>query len=232
MPSPASRAHRALPLRAAALALLCAGGAASAAVEPVFSDGFEAPVDACSHPLIAPAGWDTLSSTWTTAWSSPDGSPQATYPNSVGFPVPIGTNKGKIKVINFTPLPNQTVDITWDTVQANHEQGYYARPATSMFFAISPCGGDVRPPDPFSADPWLQPGCRALGGGGSMFFTTRPPTGSENQIVCHLEAGQQYFMMVSPIDPTDGLTPGEHTCDDSAQQSEAGCEVQAVHRGY
>lgn len=234
MLSPDCRAPRSpLPIRSASLVLLSLL-VSPAFAQSVFLDGFEAPVPAaCSDPLIAPAGWDMLSSNWTAAWSSPDGSPQASYPNSVGFPVPIGTNKGKIKVINFTPLPNQTVDITWDTVQPNHEQGYYARPATSMFFAISPCGGDVRPPDAFSTDPWLQPGCRQVAGGGSMFFTTRPPTSQQgNEIVCHLEAGVQYFMMVAPINPSDGLTLGEHTCDASAQQSAEGCEVQATHRGY
>jgi hypothetical protein len=223
------------PRRLAACALLASGATALAAPlaeEPVFYDGFEAlPVDPCDHPLIAPDGWETQGSTWSDAWSSPDGSPQASYPNSVGFPVPLGTNKGKIKVINFVPRPNQTVDISWDTVQANLEHGYHPRPALSMFISISQCPGDVRPPDNASADPFLHPGCRTIAGGGSMFFTTQPGM-TDPDIVCTLEAGRMYFMNVAPIDPSNGLTPGEHTCDDSAIYTEHGCDVQAVHHGY
>lgn len=219
----------------AACALLSVGAAVGAmpqAVDPVFFDGFEAIVaDPCSHPLIDPAGWETQSSTWIDAWSSPDGTPQAVYPDSVGFPVPLGANKGKIKVINFVPRANQTIDISWDGVQANLEQGYYPRPALSMFISISLCPGDVRPPDHTSADPFLRPGCRTIAGGGSMFFTTQP--GQTNpDTVCTLEAERMYFMNVAPINPADGLSPGEHTCDDSSNYSEQGCEVQAVHHGY
>jgi hypothetical protein len=216
-------------IRCAVFASLLLVAAGPAAAQPVFFDGFEPPAaEACDDPLIAPLGWDTQSKNWVDAWSSPDGSPRATYPNSVGFPVPIGANKNKITVINFVPLPNQTVDISWDGAQANLEQGYYPRPAMSMFISISPCPGDVRPPDQQNADPFLHQGCRTGGGGGSMFFSTVP---GGTDFVCRLEAGQTYFMNIAPIDPTNGLQPGEHTCDDSSMYSEQGCDVQAVHRG-
>lgn len=213
------------------LAALLLGAALPAAAQVVFVDGFESvEVGACVDPLIAPAGWDTQSSTWEDAWSSPNGGTQATYPNSGGFPVPIGSNKNKIKVINFVPLPNQTVDLSWDRVQTN-EQGYSPRPAHLMFFSISPCPGDVRAPTTATTDPFLRSGCRQIAGGGSMFFTTQPGN-YDPEIVCTLQAGTMYFMNIAPINPGDGLTLGEHTCDDSSSYSEQGCDVQAVHRGY
>lgn len=217
-------------LRYAASAILLLGSAFPAAAQTVFFDGFEEPVaDPCAHPLIAPAGWETQSKTWVDNWSSPDGWPRASYPNSVGFPVPIGANKNKITVVNFVPLANQTIDISWDGVQSNLEQGYYPRPALSMFISISLCPGDVRPPDSQSADPLLHQSCRTGGGGGSLFFSTQPGSGD---FACRLEAGRMYFMNIAPIDPSDGLQPGEHTCDDSSAYSEQGCDVQAIHRGY
>jgi hypothetical protein len=229
---------RSCSLRVATSTLLLALCAAAlpAAAQTVFRDGFDPPPEpevpeACSDPLIAPEGWDMNTSTWSEAWSSPDGSPQASYPNSVGFPVPLGANKNKIKVIHFVPQANQTVDISWDTVQANEREGYKPRVALSMFISISPCPGDVRAVDNYSEDPFLRGGCRQQGGGGSMFFTTQP--GMTNpEIVCTLQAGTTYFMNVAPIDPRDGLTLGEHTCDDASVYSDQGCEVQAVHRGY
>jgi len=214
------------------LATLLLGSTLPAAAQVVFVDGFEpAQAGACADPLIAPAGWDTQSSTWSDAWSAADGSQPSTYPNSGGIPVPIGANKNKIKVINFVPLANQTVDISWDRVQANPEQNYYARPANLMFISISPCPGDVRAPLSSSPDPFLRNGCRQIAGGGSMFFTTQPGN-YDPDIVCTLQAGTMYFMNIAPIDPSDGLTLGEHTCDDSSAYTDQGCEVQAVHRGY
>lgn len=214
----------------AAIAALLLGSALPVAAQSVFLDGFETPTEgACSDPLIAPQGWDTQSSSWQDAWSVPGADSQAVYPNSGGFPTPIGANKGKIKVINFVPNANQTVDLTWDSVQATED--YYPRPARSMFISISPCPGDVRAPVASSPDPFLRAGCRQVASGSTMFFTTQPGN-YEQDIVCTLQAGTMYFMNIAPIDPSDGLTLGEHTCDDSSPYSEQGCDVQAVHRGY
>ncbi len=202
-----------------------------AAANPVFTDGFETVELACNDPLIAPEGWPLYRRPWVDVWSSPDGSPVAIYPESVGFPVPVGAIKYTLTVVSFTPTANQTVDITWDYVQANLNQGYYPRPALSMFFAISPCPGDARAPDNFSADPFLHDRCRGIASIASLFFSTRK-NGSPNDNICRLEAGQPYFMTIAPIDPSNGLQPREHTCDNSAPGTENGCEVQATHRGY
>lgn len=207
---------------------LCSASVASA--QAVFFDGFEAPLEACQDPLIGPPGWDVQSTTWVNAFSSPDGSPQATYPNSVGFPVPIGADKNKLRVISFVPFADLTVTMTWDNAQSNPAQGYTARPADSMFIAISPCPADVRVRDALSADPWLRNGCRQIAGGSSMFYSTVPGD-PNNDIVCRLQAGEQYFITVAPIDPGDGLDLGEHTCNDSINTTQFGCDVQMIHSG-
>jgi hypothetical protein len=131
-------------------------------------------------------------------------------------------------VIPFTPLANLTVDISWDPVQANPQQGYpNARPAELMFLSISRCAGDLRPPQASSGDPFLQNGCRRLGSGGSLFYTTRVDVVS-NEFFCRLEPGVVHYLLVSPVDPTDGVTLGEHTC---GAISVFGCDVQARHSG-
>lgn len=184
----------------------------------VFADGFEGSGDPCDHPLVTPEDMKYVNKPWVTAWSSPDGNPRAVFPRSVGFPVPIGSDKGAYTVIPFTPSAGQTIDITWDTAQANGSQGYPApRPADSMFVGISACAGDLRVAAP----------CSLVAGAASLFWSTE----FGGEYVCALVPGTTYYMTVSPVDPTDGLTPGEHTCSTSAANSAFGCDVQAVHTG-
>lgn len=208
--------------------LTCALMAPLAEAETVFLDGFEPPSDACQDPLIDPAGWYAQPTSWVDAWSSPDGSPTAVFPNSVGFPVPLGANRGSLRVIGFTVPAGVTISVTWDPAQSNPREGYIARPAYSMYVAVSPCAADARPLDPSGLDPYRSPACRQVAGASTLYMSTDPGSGS---FVCRLEPGRQYYMTVAPLNPFDGLEPGEHTCDNSVPETQFGCDVQANHRG-
>jgi hypothetical protein len=184
-----------------------------------------------SDPAFRPAGYTEILKTWPVAFKSPNPNVTTTpvYPTSPGSPVPVGATKGTYTAIQFTSLANMTVDMTWDTAQA--QLGYPSpRPADSMFISISPCAGDLRAPNSASGDPWLKPGCRQVSGAGSMFYTTRSQYNS-NDVLCKIEPGQVYYINISPVDPGDGLTPGEHTCSTSAPNSASGCDVQMRHTG-
>jgi hypothetical protein len=180
------------------------------------------------HALLEPVGWTRVNKSWVSTWSSRDGDPVATYPASVGFPVPVGADKGTYRVTEFTPGVNEVIQISWETVQSNGIQGYpNPRPADAMYFSISPCAGDFRPPDDSSSDGFLQRGCRKGGGSAGMIFhTLGTPSNFQS---CQLVAGQKYYMNVIAASPEDGLTSGEHTCT-SVANSASGCDVQATHR--
>lgn len=182
-----------------------------------------------SDPLFQPASLAAVTKEWDLAFKSPNSTQLPVYPNSPGAPVPVGASKGSYTAIRFTARANTTVDMTWDTAQA--QLGYSnPRPADSMFISISPCAGDLRAPNSASGDPWLQGGCRISAGAGSMFYTTLTNYQSSD-FLCRLEAGQVYYINVSPIEPNDGLTPGEHTCSNTAANSATGCDVQMRHSG-
>jgi hypothetical protein len=210
-----------------------------ARAERIFADGFEegepgGPVDPCAG-LIAPAGWVLELKSWDAAFSSPaagtvQGAPFATYPNSVGNPVPVpgyrfysrsGNHKfylkGQIVAIPFVPPPNLSVTMTWDQAQSGP---FYTqpRPARMMFVGISPYPHDLCP----------RENCSVTGGAGSLHYTTET---SNTGLACPLNAGQTYYINVAMADPTDGLQPQEHTCSDTAANSANGCDVQMVHRG-
>lgn len=213
--------------------LMCLGLAmlifGAARADTLYRDGFEEPeagLGPCEHPLVAPVGWELKQKPWTVAFSSPSGHRQATYPNGVGNPSPVPGyefypstkfRKGQIVAIPFVAQPEQTVDITWDTAQSQF--GYtQPRPAESMFIGISACPWDVRP----------HPNCSLSAAGGSLFHTTRTPSGP----ACKLDAGQTYYINVVMADPSDGLDPWEHTCSMTAANSAEGCDVQVRHSGY
>jgi hypothetical protein len=202
----------------AALLIRCANA------QTIYADGFEeaaASQGPCDDPLVQPAGWQFTNKSWTQAWSSPDGNPQATFPNSVGFPVPIGASIGGYTVIAFVPQAGQSVGIHWDTAQANPQQGYGApRPADSMFLGISVCPGDFRMKQGF--DP-----CAIVASGASLFWTT-----GNSGFACNLAPGVTYYLTVAPVNPQDGIFPApSHTCSTSAPNSAFGCDVQARHSG-
>lgn len=182
-------------------------------------------------PTFRPAGFAAIAKEWGTAFRPPDDRvlTEPVYPTGLGAPVPIGSNKNSYTAIRFTSLANLTVDMTWDTAQA--QRNYAPRPADSMFIGISPCPGDLRPANASSSDPWLQPGCRKVAGSASMYYTTKSQYAASNDFLCKLEPGQVYYINVSPVDPGDGLTPGEHTCTTSAPNTANGCDVQMVHTG-
>lgn len=186
--------------------------------------------DGCDDPLIRPAGWIATEESWVEAFSAPDGSLMPTYPQGLGFPVPIGAARGGYTVIAFTPTEELTVTLTWDPAQANPGRGYrMPRPAESMFIGISRCPGDLRPSDSTSANPWLQEGCRRTGGGASLSYRTFG--GPSDVYVCRLEPGVVHYLTVAAVNPADGLTEGEHTCSETAPNSALGCDVQVVHSG-
>lgn len=200
----------------------------SANANRVFFDGVEALPESCNSPLVMPAGWVVRRSTWDVAWSYPDVSQKPTFPNSPGYPVPIGAELGELHTIAFVMADDLIIDITWDVAQNNPIRGYTARPADSMFIGISPCPGDVRPMNAKSEDVYLHPGCRRVNGIDSMFAVSSD--GYSSQVVCPLEAGRLYFMTVAPVNPTDGLELGESTCS-YLLPAGSGCDVQARHSG-
>jgi hypothetical protein len=189
------------------------------------------PTDGCNitstDPAFQPAGRTRTNKTWVQAWSAPNGSSIATYPNSIGPAVPVGAEKGGYTVISFVPNENEDVGIFFDNAQANFTIGYSTvRPADGMLLALSPCAGDVRgAASGNNADPFLRPGCRLFANTGSLFFTTKT-NASSNSFVCRLQAGQTYYLNVMAADPADGLSDSEHSCLTSA----SGCDVQATHR--
>lgn len=173
---------------------------AKAQVETIYRDSFEQPEPVCVNQ---PA---TLI-TWQVAWSSRDGSPQAQYPNSVGFPVPIGAEKGRPSAIYWTPGPGETAQIYVETVQPNPGQGYPApRLANAMTFAISKCAG------------WFDvPAACVIGiPQGNLNWSTSV----DSDVVCRIEPGTRYFLNVR----ADECSATPNAVD--------GCDVQATHRGF
>lgn len=205
----------------------------------IFYDGFESeeivpPVDYCVDPSVNPGGFQREDKTWTQTFSSPDGNPSASYPSGVAFPTPVGTQVGLYRVVPFTPNSNQTTNLYWDQVQARPQDGYFrARPARTMMFAITPCyltyglitlfSGDLRNPVQNHPDPFQRPGCRKFENSASLLWTTDNRAATEsNDVVCRLEAGVRYALVIAPVDPSDGIQPGEETCE---LENAAGCDV-------
>jgi hypothetical protein len=212
-----------------------------AAATSIFGNGFETPgsggedpPDFCTDPLINPAGFYRTDKTWTQTFSAPDGHPSAIYPAGVSFPTPVGAEIGHFRVVPFTPFQDHTVNLYWDQVQARPQDGYYrARPARSMFLAITPCSqtfgqivlgsGDLRAPMPNAVDPFQRPGCREVANSASLIWTTdKRIAATSNDYVCVLEAGKPYWLIVAPVNPSDGLVPGEETCE---LDRDSGCDV-------
>jgi hypothetical protein len=199
----------------------------------IFFNGFES--EEAGPPVCpsVPLGWSVGEKSWEVAFDYPNPSdirPDPTYPNSVGSPSPVPGyrsypynwyTKGQIVAIPITPLPDKTVDMTWDTAQA--QSGYGTpRPSAGMFINISTCK--------WNAHPTPDPRCSIFGGAGSMFYTTRDAT---NTPACPVDAGVQYYINVVMANPYDGLEPGEHSCQDNAQNTTTynGCDVQMKHSG-
>lgn len=209
-------------------ALLCAPLAAGA--QAIFQDGFDPapvvpPAYDCNVEGILPSHMNLQMSTWRGTFSSPDGSPAATYPNGVSFPTPVGALRTYMRVVPFTPNASQSVLMYWDEVQSRQQDGYFpGRPSDGMWFAISPCIGDMRAPA-YTGDPWLLPGCRKFDRSASMIWTTAASVAGSDAVQCKLEAGRTYYMTISPTNVIDGLQFGEHTCINS---SDFGCDVGVV----
>ena len=211
------------------LAVLLALAVAPLQADPIFFDGFEplppqepAEYD-CNIPGVMPDGFNMIYKTWTQTFSSPDGSPSASYPSGVGFPTPVGSSQTFMTVVPFVPNPKQIVNMYWDDVPSLPAQNYNSRPADGMFFAISPCMGDMRAPDYFG-DPYERFGCRKFQRSASIIWTTSESVAESNADICRLEAGKTYYMTISPTDVTDGVQPGESSC----QPGYFTCEVGVV----
>lgn len=195
--------------------------------QTVYYNGFEGgnPVPTCTEIAESSAGWQQVRKAWTRAWTPPAaGSAPAVYPTSSGSVVPIGANKGTYSLIEFVPNPNEVVSVYWEPVQS--QQNYKPRPAIGMYFALSPCPGDLRAASSLG-DPFLLTGCRRGASTSSMQFHTLPiPSDFQS---CQLVAGTTYYMHIIAANPDDGLTAGEHTCA-SVPNSANGCDVQATHK--
>lgn len=188
------------------------------------------PLEGCSDPMILPGGWPVTTRPWSSLFSSPDGNPFAYYPDSVAFPTPVGARRGGITAIQFHATADSYrpgLVLSWAApVSANPAEGYpYPQRASGMFFSISRCPGDVRPPDDSpGADPSLSSNCRGFGAGGTLFYSALL-TGSS---ICRVQYGPMYYINVMAADPGDGLADGETTCEETAPQY---CDVDATHRG-
>ena len=199
----------------------------------IFGNGFEGgsgggpPPFSCVDPMVRPVGMTGRIIPWSKMFSPPDGAPVPTYPDGLGFPVPIGSNKGSWTSGEFIAQPGQTINFTFERAQAKPNEGYFrARVALTMLVTISPCAGDVRAPV-FGATDYLAPGCRRYASAGTLVQSTK--FGPDSTFAyCALVPGQKYYYTVSPIDPRDGYTLGEHTCS-TAEASAQGCDVQARH---
>lgn len=192
----------------------------------VFLDGFEPPPDEvteydCNVEGVMPSQWNVLNSSWSGTFSSPDGSPRATYPDGMSFPTPVGAARGQMRIVPFVPNPSQLVQMYWDHAQSRPSEGYQpSRPAEGMWFAISPCPGDMRPPDYFG-EPFLRSGCREFASSAALIWTTGNAVAESDAVICKLEAGKTYYMTISPTNVLDGLQTGEHTC----TTADFGCDV-------
>lgn len=223
-----------------ALSCLTARHAAAQESDRIFASGFEGDegpgADPCFDPLVAPVGWAHKSKTWVDAFSRPGYTAtqgKATYPNSVGTPVPVPGyewftqfrqgqyqfyTKQHAVSIGFVAEANLTIDMTWDTAQSGPNYGT-PRPADSMTIRVSTCPWDFRP----------HYACARTSGLDSMFLTSR--TDGVFEGACPLVPGLDYFINVLMADPGDGLVPGEHTCSLTAANSAEGCDVQMRHSG-
>lgn len=221
-------------MRKLLLSLLLVAPVVSA--DTIFSNGFEPPVDFCEHPMVKPDGWVLKTKTWAEAFSTPGFPNSATYPNSVGSPVPVPGyesfrrlqqgqfefyKKGQIVAIPFVPLPDVSVSMTWDTAQSGPNYTT-PRPAYSMFIGISPCKWDTRN-DPFNTVCWRSSGLD------SLFYSSQLPFPPS---VCPVNAGEEYFLNVMMADPITGPDPSTHSCQDAQNNfTYNGCDVQMRHTG-
>jgi hypothetical protein len=203
-----------------------------AGAQSVWTDGFEVTpaaegqqvAEACDVEGVMPPGWVPVFRSWGSSFSSPDLTPFNAYPKSASWPAPIGADIGSFRVVGFTPRAGETVVLHFDDVQPNLSEGYSrSHPADGMWFAISPCPGDLRPPDD-KGSAFLRPGCRMFEVSASLVWSTSDRIGSDNESACKLEAGQTYYLTVAPVDPRDGLQWLENTC----LAGETGCDVGVV----
>jgi hypothetical protein len=178
-------------------------------------------VPGCDDPLIRPVGWKVDVREWSYSFGNPNYFP--TYPN--GGPAPLGARRGGVTAIRFHAIANSAVMIDWQRVGVL--PGYpFPLPASAMFFSISPCYGDLRPSVPGTpADPFLSEQCRGYGQSGLLVHATVTTSGT----YCRLQPNEVYYLNVAPVDPSDGLTPGEERCEDPAHTR---CDVQATQSGY
>jgi hypothetical protein len=201
------------------------GAAAMVDTGAIFGNSFEGnagggapvPPKACPAP---PAGFSEVSRTWTQifAYGYPCGRMQycernlRQYPQGQSYPAPVGAEKGTYVVVPFVATPAY-VNWFFDQVQSRSSIGYTQRPAEGMLFTLSRCRGDVLGE---AMGAW----CSIYGNGGSLQWTTG--TGGSN--LCRVQVGESLFLHVMAVDPTDGITPGEHSCENVAASS-SGCDV-------
>jgi hypothetical protein len=172
--------------------------------------------------LVQPAGFTGHRKTWSQLFYG------AEFPEGRSFLSPIGsytlrdlapatrgpTMNARYITTSFVAGNNANYAIDWLGAQAIVFQGEInynpPRGADSVFVSISPCAGDLRPR--VNVNPpthWVSGVCRGMVRNGGLSFGT---TGGSGQ--CALQAGQEYFITIAFVNPTDGLTTTEHTCQD------------------
>lgn len=187
---------------------------------PIFTDGFESPVDPCDDPMVMPEGWARVTWTWEKQWSAPNRSLIAEYPNSIGFPIPLGSGKRGYKVVPFIPRANESVVIDWREAQAQPVIGYnQARVADGMWLAISQCPGDLRAASN-TGDPYLSPKCRTFAYAGTLVYSSNDPK------ACLVTPGVVHYLTVTPHAPGDPVE-----LDTCVVETHPSCEVNAASTG-
>ena len=201
-------------------------------------------IPACIHPGIAgnpkvqPAGFVGHVKSWQDLMVT-----TTDYPTVAGsgarpigsFSLRTSTNRasdlpmaGRYITTRIVIPPALFKVLTWETMQVQPAVGYRisARHADSIFVSISPCAGDMRPPEPFGADPWLKR-CRYQGPAASLSYGTG--TGAS---LCKLEPGQTYYLTFAIVDTAQTpISTSTTTCATVGPSATSGgrCEAQFTH---
>lgn len=169
-----------------------------------------------TDPFIKPAGFQGYILPWSSFQKQYIvGQPPKVFPEGASYLTPVGSYtinnqsmRGKWLAFEFVPAANTSYRVTFLGVQRQNEVRDYpaARGADAVFVSVSPCAGDLRAPNRFANDPQLDK-CRALGPEPSPRFGTRADE------ACKLTPGVKHYINVAFVNPIDGLSTTESTCD-------------------
>lgn len=137
-----------------------------------------------------------------------------------------GTDQGPPIVGKWIAIPFTAASgvyfFNWLDPQPIPERAYGpSRAASSVYMTLSTCKGDFRLPDNSASDPLLKAVCRKQAGSATITYSASQFGG----LSCPLQMGRQYYLNVLFANPSDGLTPTEHTCLDG----KTACDVNLRH---